>query len=677
MMAVVAKSLSTDLICLQLINVRYRGEQVKIAIMDNTDTVDVLRQAAALMSNPVNTAASIVHECYAPLGLERRVRRYERIRDVLDSWPQDAQNSLVIRHAYALGSDKDLDISYVALTEIPPTFTLQLYHCTRPGKWHKRWITLLRDGKMLSSKKATAVPLEKDYQRLCDLSHYDIYEPICEPALFLNDGTLKSPGASPIKTLKPPKRYVYAVKSQERPATYRDATNQVHFFCTEDPDVARKFQTLVHTWRSWYMVKVRRDTQRKEPMDMDLDPPPRITPVRHQPMKSVSHIKVSPGHKMKISVDKTPYTIGDLQPLLDLERFDKPIDEFGIDWVPDPRNSALSPVSPGFDSGVSVSTPSTAGVLGPGGKGNLEVASPSEERRKRRDMKRSLASIESGQQQYPFSNGSVNIHIAVTEPPAPFAGRPRSDATTSDTFGTAPDAASPSPPEPAPWLPSAAEHTAKVRAEQAQLERINNPPFTPLRPSTSSAMLVGWRGSKQAPNPERRGGRFSHRVHTQPSLPSNLIANYREALQWAEPTSGSFNRGSKFLDVPGNGGGNGRSLTSMSSMPVLAESPSPNSNKRGVPVPSVPAVWREGSMSSLNRPSTSGGERAASSRQPRGRTGSVSSLRRGYSAIGAPPGEAPPMPPMPLRHRPVAASVAGGRPPMMLRDTGRSLTARP
>lgn len=659
--------------CSQFITVRYRGEQVNIAIIDNTDTVDVLRQAAGLMSNPVNTAASIVYECYAPLGLERRVRRYERIREVLDSWPRDAQNSLVIRHAFGLDSDKDLDISYVALTEIPPTFTLQLYHCTRPGKWHKRWITLLRDGQMLSSKKATAVPVGKDYQRLCDLSHYDIYEPICEPAMLLDDGTLQSPRASPVKSLKPPKRYVYAIKSQERPTTYRDATNHVHFFCTEDPEVAREFQTLVHTWRSWYMVKVRKGVQRKELVDLDLDPAPRITPVRHKPRKSISHVRVSPGHRMKISVDETPYNIGDLQPLLNLERFDKPIDEFGNDWVPDPRLSILPPMSPGADSGVSVSTPSTVGLLGPDGKANLEVASPSEERRKRRDLKRSLASIEDGQQQHSTRNGCVNIRIAVTEPQAPFAERPGSDATTSDTFRTAPEALCHPQPEPEPWLPSAAEHTAKIRAEQAQIEHINSPPYTPQRPSTSSAIVVGGRGSKQPSNPDRRGGRFSHRVHTQPSLPLNLIANYREALQWAEPTFGSLNPGSKFLDVPGNGG-TGRSLTSVSSMPVLAESPSPS--QRGIPLPSVPAVWREGSMCSPNRPSTSGGERAGV-RQPRGRSGSVSSLRRGYGPIGAPPGEAPPMPPMPLRHRPVVREGAGGRPPMMLRDMGRSLTARP
>lgn len=685
---------TTDDKLLQLVRVRYRGEYASICVGDNTDTVDVLRQAAELMNSPINTAASIVYECYAPLGIERRLRRYERIREVVESWPRNAQNSLLIRHAWGPDNDKDLDISFVPVGVTPTPFVLYLYQCSRSGKWQKRWVSLLADGQMLSSKTPDFSP-GKDCQPLCDLSEYDIYNFITEPATLTDDGRLKTARTSPLRNLKAPKRYAFALRSQQRPTTYPSASTYVHFFCTENPAVARRFSTLVHAWRSWYMVKSRRDVQRKKLMDTptspisSISPAPQITPVKHEPQKSVSHVKVSPGHKMKLSVDETPYTIGEFQPFVDIERFNKPADEFGIDWIPDPRSS-LPPVTPGTDSGASFKTPpSTDEFLK---EDRPDMSSPSEERRKRRDLK-SLPAIDTGAQAA-SGEGSANITIAITEPMSTSSERTLSDATwnsLADTQPTEPEPSSPVKPEPESWLPSAAEHTANARrkAEQERLERLNNPPVTPQRPVINSGVVA--RGGLPSvpptppvppvpavpPIPERRGGRYHSR--SQPIIPGHLAAHYRAASQWAEAPSGA--RPSRHLEVPAHS--HGRSLTSMVSMPALTESP----NTKHLPAQPSPVPRRDRSLSSSHpRPMTSYGERTGGPRQGqlRARSGSGTSLRRGYNgALAAPPLGAPPMPPMPVRLnvRPPTATKDGVvvvRPPgAAAREAGRNLAAKP
>ncbi|KAH8756745.1 hypothetical protein F5883DRAFT_429234, partial [Diaporthe sp. PMI_573] len=311
------------------VTVRCRGVTVNLVAVAESSPVDILLQASESITQHINTASSLVYECYTQLGLERRLRRYERICDVLNSWDHDAQNLLLIIPYGSTGDDKDLDISSVPTTlEPPPGFLLQLHHSERPGKWSRRWITLLDDGQIVSSKKGEP-KADKSTQYLCHLSECDIYTLMSKSASATDEGGRKS-ASSVAKNLKPPKKFVYALKLQQKTTISSDPANFVHFFCTDDPTIANKFTARVHGWRSWYMVKSRREAQRKRIME----DAPQITPVKHMPRKSVSHMKV-PGqkHRIKLSVDETPYTIGDFQPLVEMERFEKPIDEFGKDWI--------------------------------------------------------------------------------------------------------------------------------------------------------------------------------------------------------------------------------------------------------------------------------------------------------------------------------------------------------
>ncbi|KAJ0114927.1 hypothetical protein J7T55_004670 [Diaporthe amygdali] len=603
------------------VTVRCRGVTVNLVVVQESSPVDILFQASESITQHINTAASLVYECYTQLGLERRLRRYERIRDVLDSWDHDAQNLLLIIPSSSSDDDKDLDISSVPTTIAPPQgFVLQLYHSSRPGKWSKRWITLLDNGQMFCSKKAEANG-DKSTQFLCHLTEYDIYTLMSKSTSAAGQGGTKS-ASSVTKNLKPPKKFVYALKLQQKFTLSTDSASFVHFFCTDDPNIANKFTARVHGWRSWYMVKARRETQRKRIMEEA----PQITPVKHKPRKSVSHMKV-PGqkHRMRVSIDETPYNIGDFQPLVELERFEKPIDEFGKDWIPDPRLSAMPPALKN-ENMVPAQAPPAIQETVMTDQGVMQ--SGTQEPRSNQISRKETSSGEVETQ--PLIDGNpMGVGIAVSVP------------DESDTTCTSPKAIRvPADPDSGPgpeaqarsWLPSAVEHTARQKYEQERLERLNNfsPPPQQQRPSTSSGVAQSQRRHYYGTPPSRGTRQGAGRVAAHSAL-GDIARNYHTASRWAE--AGVTPTGSpKFLEVPGRG-------------------------MSGLHPP--PLQWQSIPISS-SRPSTSGGERGRNQyqqqqllmqKQMRNRTGSVSSMRRGQGTIGGPPTDPPPMPPLPPQMR--------------------------
>src|SRR3569833_539580 len=354
----------------QQVQVQCKQLALTLPIEAETTAVDSMVTCSEALTHPINTSWSGVVEKYPQLGLERRLRRYERIRDVLSSWDRDAHNSLLVLPSADTSGERDrrrgggeegderdeeeeeqlrlLDMPSAARTDDPPQgFILQLYHAQRPGKWNKRFVTLQPDGQVRASKRMEA---DKEAQKLCHLTDADIYRPT---------------EAQMRKQLKPPKRYCYAIKSQQKASLFASSSgstspggsgggsgsssssnNHVLFICTEDAAVARKFFRFVHAWRSWYLVHrrgtgaVAADQQTQRSKLEPADKAPQIVPVRHKPKKSISHVKVNHGHKVRVSVDASPYSIGAFEPLLDLNRFEKPIDDFGKDWIPDPLSRA-------------------------------------------------------------------------------------------------------------------------------------------------------------------------------------------------------------------------------------------------------------------------------------------------------------------------------------------------
>ncbi|KAK1760780.1 hypothetical protein QBC47DRAFT_368186 [Echria macrotheca] len=513
------------------VTVKFRGSTLDLVVGVETTAIDILTACAEQAAQSLDLATSVVVESYTGLGIERRLRRYERIRDVLNSWDHANQNTLVVL-TDVINAEPDLHLSNVPKTDKPREgFILPMYHSHRPGKWNKRYITLLEGGQLSLSKKAEPGPSDKDTVSLCHLSDFDIYTPT---------ETQKR------KHLKPPKKNCYAIKSQQKQAVFLNTENYIHYFCTEDAKVAEEFYRRVHFWRSWYMVN--------KVLQLQIKPKPAATAVRNaekapqilpdkpvSPKKSFNHVKVN-GHKVKVSVDESPYTIGAFKPLMDLERFDKPLDEFGKDWIPDTQKpSRVVPPSP---------PPAAASAkLRSGGERRREPVMKSEgnsgafsERGLLGAAYEERKQAQREESRHHQTTGTATSGAFVTGPNL-LNGRRVSSNSSSSSSEPRPSLRSdrrrsPDMADAPSWFPSAVEHTAKVRT---------SPPAPSVpRPSTSSASQAHHTKPHyrppQEPVPRRpQQEQIPHRPRTAAAPPQplvNLTPTFAEPPQWSRSGCG-------------------------------------------------------------------------------------------------------------------------------------------
>lgn len=367
--------------------------------------------SAEKTNHVVSPANCVVVECYFMLGLERCLRRYEHVRDVVNSWDNDEQNSLLILPCDSPGDDRGLDLASVPRTEEPPSgFCLQLHHSARPSKWNKRWVTLLDSGQVFASKRAGASSLDKDSVVLCHLSDFDIYSP--------KESEMR-------RNLKPPKKYCYAIKSQQKTTAFPNGENFVHFFCTDDGRLASRFYSLVHGWRSWYLANRLVDLVRREK-------PPQIT---HSPLLGVRSQRetTAKGGKRgpRVSIDETYRSE---EPLMDVSGFKVP-DVPRVDTTltksskSSPRSKGLSSPSPWSEPNDKDSEFFAGGLLG-----------DAYDRRKQEEAANAQARGCDAKADGPFAEG-----------PSLLNGRATAEAAERS--------------EPKSWFPSAAEHSARARSQ--------------------------------------------------------------------------------------------------------------------------------------------------------------------------------------------------------------------
>ena len=342
--------------------------------------------------------------------------------------------------------DEDLEIDFVPRSEDPPRgFKLYLYHSQRPGRWSKRHITLLEDGRMFLSKKPDLNLNDKDCQALCNLTDYDLYNPTVTEMK---------------KHLKPPKRFCYALKSQQKTMIFENTENYVHFFSADDPQVAVAFRERVHVWRSWYLLKHRVVLEKEKSHQKAGDKPPQIDfGSNHTPKKSIN-VAAMDAHHLRVSTDESPYAIGSLEPLLDMKRFDKRLSAFGKDFLPTdsagkPKVGAIheqKESSGSEDHKFLIDKIKSANDEAFTGNGLL--GSGYEDRKHAHKDSKGNVIAKDG----PFTDGPSLLNGVV-------GGRNDSDSPGG---------------EPRPWFPSAAEHTA-ARNRSREV----------ARPSTSAGILHG------------------------------------------------------------------------------------------------------------------------------------------------------------------------------------------
>ena len=406
---------------------RCLSSTINLPISLDTTPMDLIYSTANLTLHDIDPVNSTVMECYVVFGLERRLRRYEKIRDIMNSWDRDQQNSLLILPNDDSETRKGLDVSTFPKTDnSPPGFTVQIYHSSRPGKWSKRWVTLLDGGQMFSAKKPDARHSDKESISLCHLSDFDIYDP--------KDSEKR-------RHLKPPKKFCYAIKSQQKTNVFSNGENFIHFFCTDDARLADRFYKVVQSWRSWYLVNKKSDLSGTHK-------------TKKGPDDGYGDAAGRNNHRVRASDERTPYIIGSLEPLVELERLDINALSVGRDktFAVEPPVSASPPTSNPKPRTLATQTPplrapalaipqvsqseeefSATGLLGDGYA-----------KLKQSDQKGGNAFGKPVERDSPFTDGPSLLN-QVTSP----------QSSISEKLDTV------------PWFPSAAEHSARARAEVA------------------------------------------------------------------------------------------------------------------------------------------------------------------------------------------------------------------
>ncbi|KAL4894838.1 hypothetical protein BDV59DRAFT_175049 [Aspergillus ambiguus] len=214
--------------------VQYKKTSMDLPVTPSTSVQDLLFLAADSLTSEIDPTKFILMESFLELGLERPLRRYESVRDIMNSWAHDRENTLIVVPPASLDALVLLDSQRVP-AQPPADVVLHLYYSQRPRKWDKRYITIRSDGQITVSKREQG----QDQANVCHLSDFDIYSPT---ASFLSHN------------VKPPKKICHAVKSQQKSSMFLSTENFVHFFATNDRTVADQFSRAVQTWRSWYLV---------------------------------------------------------------------------------------------------------------------------------------------------------------------------------------------------------------------------------------------------------------------------------------------------------------------------------------------------------------------------------------------------------------------------------------
>ena len=215
------------------VKVKYDRSVISINITPSTTPVDIISAANAQLSGAFDPGDVVLLESFRQLGLERPLRGYEHIREIMNSWANDTQNTLIIVPSPTGGRDDDLNIQCV-LKQQPEDTSVHIYHSQRPGAWDKRWVTLRADGQVIAAKRDGAI-------NLCHLSDFDIYVPTVRQLS---------------KKTRPPKKLCFAIKSQQKSSMFLTTVTFVHFFSTNDKTLAARWYKAVQEWRSWYLVHV-------------------------------------------------------------------------------------------------------------------------------------------------------------------------------------------------------------------------------------------------------------------------------------------------------------------------------------------------------------------------------------------------------------------------------------
>jgi hypothetical protein len=297
------------------VRIHSQGTSVLLPVKPTTTPLQLIRTSVTHFTFPVDPRNSLLLESFSKSGLQRPLRMYEHVRDILNSWDSDDQHQFLLE-PYDSSTDNKL-FAHSAPTVKPQGGAWTMYFSQKRGKWDKRWITLTPDGQVTAAKNESG----KDQVNVCNLSDFEIF-------------SLTREGEK--KRVKPPKKHCYAIKSMQKSSMFLDETGFIHMFCSSDGRLAQDFYNAVFRWRTWYLVHV---------MGEGTHGPPKIgdnaAAANSAPLLSAN--STSGGHHRRGASQDSQYVLGSFATGLD---FDANRFVINYDDRPKPKHTRLPSDAP-------------------------------------------------------------------------------------------------------------------------------------------------------------------------------------------------------------------------------------------------------------------------------------------------------------------------------------------
>lgn len=201
------------------------GSSESVGVNNATDAETFLRQARPLKER-------ILLEYWHALGLQRQIRHFELLSDVVNTW--DADNTQCqLRIEKICWGYTNLPLKDFPKEE-PSSGLAQLQYFNKlEKKWSRRWVKL-GNGSVRIAKKDK--PREKDFTQAIGLDSFDVY-------YFANP-------LFPHERLKCPTKYCFALKSQHQQSLFGKDSVYCHYFAADNEAQMSEWYSLIRDFKS-------------------------------------------------------------------------------------------------------------------------------------------------------------------------------------------------------------------------------------------------------------------------------------------------------------------------------------------------------------------------------------------------------------------------------------------
>jgi len=170
-------------------------------------------------------------EVWPSLGIQRQVRYFEQVSDVVNTWDVGTTSHLRL-------DKKVWGESVTRLEDFPkaePTIdeTMFYYYVTADKKWGKRSVSIGSNQLRILKRDR---PYDKDYLQTINLDNFDVYA-------FTDT-------FAPTKQLKCPTKFCFALKSQHKQSLFSKNSVFVHYFATDDKSVFARWYAIVRDFKA-------------------------------------------------------------------------------------------------------------------------------------------------------------------------------------------------------------------------------------------------------------------------------------------------------------------------------------------------------------------------------------------------------------------------------------------